>query len=57
VAWIGKSLFAVGIIHSMFATWSFVVLTAIGIVVMPISGIWLLVPPVTGMVVRWRRFR
>ena len=34
-------------------TLSFVVMTAIGVVVMPISGIWLLIPPVAGMLFRW----
>ena len=37
-----------------FVTWSFVALTLIGVVVMPISGIWLLIPPVAGMVTRHR---
>jgi len=37
-----------------FVTWSFVVLTVIGVVVMPISGIWLLIPPAAGMVTRRR---
>jgi hypothetical protein len=114
VAWIGKWLFAVGVIHTLFGllfmrgtlavlwsegllntvngqppreavfwflctgllllivavmvdqterqhlaiprvvTWSFVVLTVIGVIVMPISGIWLLIPPVAGMVTRRR---
>ena len=35
-------------------TWSFVVLTVIGVVVMPISGIWLLIPPAAGMATRRR---
>ena len=111
MAWIGKWLFAVGVIHSLFGllfmrgtlavlwseglfntvngqpareavfwflctgimlliagvlvdqaerqrlaiprlvTWSYVVLTVIGVIVMPISGIWLLIPPVAGMVI------
>ena len=38
-----------------FVTWSFAVLTVIGVVVMPISGIWLLIPPAAGMVVRSRQ--
>ena len=38
-----------------FVTWSFAVLTVIGVVVMPISGIWLLIPPAAGMVVRRRQ--
>jgi hypothetical protein len=46
-----------GLAIPSFVTWSFAVLTVIGVVVMPISGIWLLVPPVAGMVVRWSRFR
>jgi len=37
-----------------FVTWSFVALTLIGVLVMPISGIWLLIPPVAGMVTRRR---
>lgn len=35
-----------------FVTWAFVVLTVIGVVVMPISGIWLFIPPVVGMLFR-----
>lgn len=38
-----------------FVTWSFAVLTIIGVVVMPISGIWLLIPPAAGMVFRRRQ--
>ena len=38
----------------VFVTWSFVALTLIGVIVMPISGIWLLIPPVAGMVTRHR---
>ena len=38
----------------LFVTWSFVVLTVIGVFVMPISGIWLLIPAVAGMVIRRR---
>ena len=38
-----------------FVTWSFAVLTVIGVVVMPISGIWLLIPPAAGMVARSRQ--
>jgi len=37
-----------------FVTWAFVVMTMIGVVVMPISGIWLLVPPVAGLMIRWK---
>ena len=33
-------------------TWMFAALTLIGVVVMPISGIWLLIPPAAGMVFR-----
>ena len=36
-------------------TWVFAVLTLIGVVVMPISGIWLMIPPAIGMVNRSRR--
>ena len=32
-----------------FLPWLFLVLVIVGIIVMPISGIWLLVPPVVGM--------
>jgi hypothetical protein len=38
-----------------FVVWSFAVLTVIGVVVMPISGIWLLIPPASGMVFRRRK--
>jgi len=37
-----------------FVTWSFAALTTIGVVVMPISGIWLLIPPAAGMLTRRR---
>jgi hypothetical protein len=37
-----------------FVTWSFAGLVVVGVVVMPISGIWLLIPPVLGMLVRNR---
>ena len=37
-----------------FVTGLFAALTVIGVVVMPISGIWLLIPPVAGMVTRRR---
>ncbi len=40
-----------------FLAWSFLALTVIGVVVMPISGIWLFVLPVIGMFVRARTFR
>jgi len=39
---------------SRFVIWSFAALTFIGVVVMPISGIWLLIPPVVGMLNRRR---
>jgi TRAP-type C4-dicarboxylate transport system permease large subunit len=39
----------------VFATLAFLVLTFVGVVVMPLSGIWLLVPPVGGMIFRSRR--
>ena len=32
-----------------FVSWAFVVLSVVGLVVMPYSGIWLFVPPVIGM--------
>jgi hypothetical protein len=37
-----------------FVTWTFAGLAVVGVVVMPISGIWLLIPPVGGMLVRRR---
>ena len=37
-----------------FATVLFTALTVTGVVVMPISGIWLLIPPAAGMVIRRR---
>ena len=37
-----------------FVAWSFAGLTTIGVIVMPISGIWLLIPPAAGMVIRRR---
>ncbi len=40
-----------------FVPWGFAVLTVVGIVVMPISGIWLLVPPAAGMLLRRAQFR
>jgi hypothetical protein len=36
------------------APWVFAALTLIGVVVMPISGIWLMIPPAAGMVYRRR---
>ena len=38
----------------VFLPWSFLSLVIIGIVIMPISGIWLLVPPTIGMFIRLR---
>jgi len=38
-----------------FVTGLFAALTITGVVVMPISGIWLLIPPVVGMVIRGRQ--
>jgi hypothetical protein len=37
-----------------FVTWSFAALTLTGVVVMPISGIWLMIPPAVGMLIRRR---
>ena len=37
-----------------FVTWTFVGLVVVGVLVMPISGIWLLIPPVIGMLIRGR---
>ena len=37
-----------------FVTWSFTALTIVGVIVMPISGIWLMIPPAVGMVIRGR---
>jgi hypothetical protein len=39
----------------LFATGLFAALTITGVVVMPISGIWLLIPPAAGMVFRRRK--
>jgi len=39
----------------LFITWLFAALTVIGVVVMPISGIWLLIPPAVGIVFRRRK--
>ena len=36
-------------------TWTFVGLVVVGVIVMPISGIWLLFPPVAGMVIRGQK--
>jgi hypothetical protein len=38
-----------------FVTWTFAGLVMVGVVVMPISGIWLLIPPVVGMMIRSRK--
>jgi hypothetical protein len=43
-----------GLAIPRFVTRSFAVLTVIGVVVMPISGIWLMIPPASGMVLRRR---
>ena len=37
---------------SRFVTWSLAALVVVGVVVMPISGIWLLIPPAFGMLIR-----
>lgn len=37
-----------------FLAWSFLALVVVGIVIMPISGIWLLVPPTISLLVRLR---
>ena len=34
-----------------FVVWAFVLLTVVGLIVMPISGIWLLLPPVVGFAI------
>ncbi len=34
------------------AAWSFLVLAVLGVIVMPKSGLWLLLPPIAGMVIR-----
>jgi hypothetical protein len=39
-----------------FVTWIFAALTLIGVVVMPISGIWLMIPPAAGMLFRRQSF-
>lgn len=44
-----------GLAIPRFVTWSIAALTLIGVVVMPISGIWLLIPPAAGMVFRRRQ--
>ena len=46
-----------GLAVQSFVNWTFVVLTVTGVVVMPISGIWLLLPPVVGLVFRWKNTR
>jgi hypothetical protein len=38
-----------------FLGWSFAVLTILGVIVMPASGFWLLIPPTAGMIRRSRR--
>jgi hypothetical protein len=38
-----------------FVVWAFVPLTVVAVIVMPISGIWLLIPPAAGMVLYRRR--
>ena len=43
-----------GLAIPRFVTWAFAGLVAVGVVVMPISGIWLLFPPVIGMLIRNR---
>jgi hypothetical protein len=43
-----------GLAIPRFVTWSFVALILIGVVVMPISGIWLLIPPAAAMAIRLR---
>ena len=43
-----------GVAIPRFVTWTFVGLVVVGVVVMPISGIWLLIPPVVGMLIRGR---
>lgn len=43
-----------GLALSRFVAWLFAALTIVGVVVMPISGIWLLIPPVVGMLYRRR---
>jgi len=44
-----------GFVIPRFVTWSFAGLVVVGVVVMPISGIWLLIPPAAGMVFRRRK--
>ncbi|UCE07736.1 MAG: hypothetical protein JSW07_06810 [bacterium] len=44
-----------GLTVSSFVNWALVVLTIIGVVVMPISGIWLLLPPVAGLLIRKKK--
>ena len=44
-----------GLAIPRFVTWSFAGLVVVGVVVMPISGIWLLIPPAAGMVFRRRK--
>ena len=44
-----------GLAIPRFVTWTFAGLVVAGVVVMPISGIWLLIPPVAGLVIRRQR--
>ena len=43
-----------GLAIPRFVAWGITALTFIGVIVMPISGIWLLIPPAAGMVFRRR---
>ena len=43
-----------GLTIPRFVTWSFAALVLIGVLVMPISGIWLMIPPAVGMLIRGR---
>ena len=44
-----------GLAVPRFVIWSFIGLVVVGVVVMPISGIWLLIPPALGMAIRRQR--
>lgn len=44
-----------GLAIPVFVTLGFLMLTVLGAVVMPLSGIWLFAPPVAGMILRSRR--
>lgn len=44
-----------GLTIPRFVIWSFAGLVVVGVIVMPISGIWLLIPPVVGMVIRGQK--